>query len=96
MSRPATTEEEAREAVEVAAQLYELTQHQGWQYLLDFVKSFAISRQNRMIQGHIETLDKYREEAGWLMGAQFVLDAPKTAAGIAEGAARLLPPKEDE
>jgi hypothetical protein len=77
------TDEEAREATEVAQQLKELALDDRWQYLVDFVKSRAIAKQNRMIQGGLTTLEAYREEAGWLKGAQYVLDAPKIAQEIA-------------
>lgn len=90
------TEDEAREAIEVAAQLQDLQQHRGWQYLRDFVESFAIAKQNRMIQGNITSLEGYREEAGWLKGARFVLTAHQKAADIASNATLFLPPQDDE
>ena len=84
------TEEEARERIEVAFQLEQLTQHPGWPVLRDFVQSRAVAKQNRLLTGSITHIEEYKKEAGWLAGANDVLQAPETAEKMALEARRMV------
>ena len=79
------TDEELRELQELAHQLDELTKHPGWKVLVDFAwngDGMIGAKQRYLVGGSCKTTDEYQKYAGWVAGAQAVLQAPVAVAAI--------------
>lgn len=74
-------EDELRELQELAHQLEELTRHQGWGILVDYVQNGAGmlgKHQNYLVAGNCKNPEEYQKYVGWIQGAMAVLSAPQT------------------
>lgn len=78
--------EEQRALVERAHQVGELTKHQGWTVLVDFVlhgPGGSAATQRRVVNG-AASWDDYLKDIGRVHGIQFVVDAPGRLKTMAE------------
>lgn len=58
--------------------------------LQEFIRSRATAKQNRLLNGHIVSIEEYKKEAGWLSGANDVLRSPELADELAVEAREIL------
>ena len=69
-----------RALVEQAHQINELTQHPGWDVLLDYLRfseGALAKRQVQLLQGGAKTFDDYQRRIGFIEGVQYAIDAPE-------------------
>ena len=76
--------ERDRALVEQAHRLRELAAEPYWETLRVYVQQAVDRKLRHLVQGGARTYDEYREAAGWLQGAQFVLNAAEGAEQAAE------------
>lgn len=69
------TEAELRELQERAHQIRDLQAHPGWPLLVDYTHAVKEAKLRELIYGKDRTLEQHREAAGFMQGAQFVLNA---------------------
>lgn len=80
--------EEARRIVEQAHHLSRLLEFPEWHVLDGYVREAMAVKQRGMVNNGCNSMEEYRFMAGWLAGAQYVLDAAKTTEA---GAVRARP-----
>lgn len=69
------TDDELRELVEMQHLVTELEKTAGWQTWKQLCDRRIEAKKREMIAGVPETVEAYRYTAGWIEGAEFVLDA---------------------
>ncbi len=72
------TDDDYRALVEQSYQLNDLTNHPGWDVLVDYMRSVVLKpRKDRLLAGNLDSLDEYKKVSGFCVGAEWVLDAHK-------------------
>lgn len=70
------TDEELRDLQERSQLVADLTQHGGWQLLVDRANLGLWAKQNLVIGGGAKDYEQYKTAIAWMEGAQFVLAVP--------------------
>ena len=65
-----------RELIEIQARITKLTENPDWAVLVDYVNGKIEHEQRWLMNGNAKTVEDYRGKAGWVQGAQHVLEAP--------------------
>ena len=87
------TEDEYRALVEQAHQVYELTQHPGWEVFLDYLRfsdGALAARQVQLLKGAARTWEDYQHRTGFIAGVQYAIDAPERLEQQRTNAAKMV------
>jgi hypothetical protein len=69
-------EQAARELLERAHQIAQLSQHPGWSVYCDYLVAQTISLQTRILDGRCTSFEDYKEKTGRVAGIRLALEAP--------------------
>lgn len=58
--------------------------HKGWEVLVDYANERMRPYKLEVLNGSIDSIEKYKYRSGWLQGVHAVLDFPKTVANAVE------------
>ena len=64
--------------------LNELTRHEGWPILVDYLRALSEGAQRRLLNGHISSHEEYKQISGELVGITKAMRAPEQVAQMVQ------------
>jgi len=70
--------DELSDLIKRNAAVQEMTHHQGWELLADYIRAQMEAKQTYVLNGNADNMEEYNKITGWIAGVRAVLDSPKT------------------